>query len=109
MRFVHDGRCTFVLIYCEILRLTMQDLVCKKYANSGVRSRPPTKLNAAHAQQAEVADPFEFGGLCDDDLEETRPTIVEGLQALVSVKQRGLKNTSINEVFIMHDFRCITS
>ena len=58
------------------LRLTMQDFGCK-YANSGLRPRPPTPPNAAHDQQEEIADLFEFGGLCDDDIEEMRPTIVE--------------------------------
>ncbi|KAH9008157.1 hypothetical protein EDB83DRAFT_2681535 [Lactarius deliciosus] len=40
------------------------------------------KTNAAQLQQPEVADPFELGSLCDDDLKETCPVVVEvkGLQ-----------------------------
>ncbi|KAH9066932.1 hypothetical protein EDB83DRAFT_2519235 [Lactarius deliciosus] len=59
-----------------------QDLHCKKYANSGLRLRSLTPANAAQLQQPEVADPFELGGLCDDDLEETCPVVAEvkGLQ-----------------------------
>ncbi|KAH9025701.1 hypothetical protein EDB83DRAFT_2656378 [Lactarius deliciosus] len=59
-----------------------QDLHCKKYANSGLRLRSLTPANAAQLQQPEVADPFELGGLCDDDLKETCPVVAEvkGLQ-----------------------------
>jgi hypothetical protein len=61
----------------------VQDLRCKKYANAGLRVQTLTPPNATELRQSEeVADPFEGGGLCDDDLEDVRPTIVEheGLQ-----------------------------
>jgi hypothetical protein len=72
----------------------VRDLDCKKYADSGLRPRPLTLHHAAQLQQVEVADPFELGGLCDDDLEETHPAIVEveGLQ----------HNPRGNEVFLVH-------
>ncbi|KAH9013111.1 hypothetical protein EDB85DRAFT_2098465 [Lactarius pseudohatsudake] len=74
---------------------TAQDLHCKKYANSGLRLGSLTPANAAQLQQPEVADPFELGGLCDDDLEETCPVVAEvkGLQYNLS---RG------NEVLFAH-------
>ncbi|KAH9027183.1 hypothetical protein EDB85DRAFT_1893108 [Lactarius pseudohatsudake] len=61
---------------------TAQDLHCKKYANSGLRLGSFTPANAAQLQQPEVADPFELGGLCDDNLEETCLVVAEvkGLQ-----------------------------
>ena len=51
----------------------MQDLHCKKYINSGLQSRSPTPLSDAQSQ----ADSFGIGGLCDDDLEESYPIVVE--------------------------------
>ena len=56
----------------------MQDLRCKNYANSGLRAQSLTPPNATELRQPEeVADPFKSGGLCDDDLEDVRPVIVE--------------------------------
>ena len=76
------------VIHREITRFMAQDLHCKKYANSGLRARPLVPPNAAEPQWPEVADPFELGGLCDDNLEETQPAIteVEELQVLCGNK-----------------------
>ncbi|KAN0130004.1 hypothetical protein V8E53_012158 [Lactarius tabidus] len=84
-------------------RLTPQDFVCKKYTHSGLRKQPPTPPNAAHDQQEETADldPFKFGGLCDDDIEETRPTTFKGSRALVTTNQSDLKNTSRSNELVM--------
>ncbi|KAN0132292.1 hypothetical protein V8E53_009892, partial [Lactarius tabidus] len=57
----------------DVGRFTVQDLRCKKYTNSGLRSRSPTPLSVVRSQ----VDSFELGGLCDDDLEESYPAIVE--------------------------------
>lgn len=79
------------LICHEIVRFTAQDLRCKKYTNSGFRSRPLTTPSAAELQQPEVADPFELGGLRDDDLEESQPPIAE---------VKGPQASRKNEVFL---------
>ncbi|KAF8263106.1 hypothetical protein EI94DRAFT_1807763 [Lactarius quietus] len=60
----------------SIGQFTKQDLVCKKYANFGLRQQPPTLPNTTYNEQVDMADPFNFGGLCDDDIEETRPTML---------------------------------
>ena len=53
--------------------------------------------NAAHCD----LDPFDFGGLCDDDIEETRPAIVESPRAVLTGNRRDLKNASRgNEVLL---------
>ncbi|KAN0135021.1 hypothetical protein V8E53_007139 [Lactarius tabidus] len=84
-------------------RLTPQDFVCKKYTHSGLHKQPPTPPNAAHDQQEETADldPFKFGGLCDDNIEETRPTTFKGSRALVTTNQSDLKNTSRSNELVM--------
>ncbi|KAF8266370.1 hypothetical protein EI94DRAFT_1803221 [Lactarius quietus] len=80
----------------SIGQFTKQDLVCKKYANSGLRQQPPTLPNTTYNKQVDMADPFNFGGLYDDDIEETRPTIVERPQARVTGSRGSLKNASRN-------------
>jgi hypothetical protein len=64
------------LMHCEIIRFTAEDFHCKKYAKSGLRARSPS--NTTELSQSEDADPFEHGGLCDDDLEDVQPAVVEG-------------------------------
>ncbi|KAF8259890.1 hypothetical protein EI94DRAFT_1812524 [Lactarius quietus] len=49
-------------------QLTTQDLGCWKHVNSGLCQQPPTQANAAHDELGDVADPFEFGGLCDNNI-----------------------------------------
>ncbi|KAI9452657.1 hypothetical protein BJY52DRAFT_1190152 [Lactarius psammicola] len=70
----------------DVGRFTVQDLHCKKYANSGLRSQPLAPPNAVQLRQLDVDDLFELGGICESDLEETRPVIaeVEGPQVLVT-------------------------
>jgi hypothetical protein len=77
----------------------VQDLRCKKYTNSGLRSRSPTPLSVVRSQ----VDSFELGGLCDDDLEESYPAIVE--------TKGPQKHTSHgNEVRLVHNLlRMLTS
>ncbi|KAF8260211.1 hypothetical protein EI94DRAFT_1706466 [Lactarius quietus] len=58
-------------------RFTAEDLRCKNYANSSLRARYLTPPDAAEPQQSSVADPFDFGGLCDDDLDNVRPVLVK--------------------------------
>ncbi|KAH9066943.1 hypothetical protein EDB83DRAFT_2519259 [Lactarius deliciosus] len=60
----------------DIGSFTVQELRCKKYANSGLRPQLLAPPNVAQLQQLE-ADPFELGGICDSDLEDTRPVIAE--------------------------------
>jgi hypothetical protein len=75
--------------------------MCKKYANAGLCPRPPTPHNTAHNQQGDTADPFEFGGLCDNDIEDTRPAIVDGPRTVVPVDQSDLtKPSHSNEVLL---------
>ncbi|KAH9014755.1 hypothetical protein EDB85DRAFT_1876224 [Lactarius pseudohatsudake] len=82
---------------------TVQDLRCKKYANAGLRPQPLAPPDVDQFQQPE-ADPFELGGICDSDLEDTRPAIAEvrGPQALVTANLKLQCNPSRkNEVFIV--------
>ncbi|KAN0134190.1 hypothetical protein V8E53_007962 [Lactarius tabidus] len=83
-----------------VKRLTPQTFVSKKYTHAGLRQQHPTPTNAAHDEQEETADPFKLGGLGDDNIEETRPTIFKGSHAPATVNQSDLKkNTSCcNEV-----------
>ncbi|KAH9029570.1 hypothetical protein EDB85DRAFT_2147190 [Lactarius pseudohatsudake] len=69
----------------DVGSFTVQDLRCKKYANAGLRPQPLAPPDVDQFQQPE-ADPFELGGICDSDLEDTRPAIAEvrGPQALVT-------------------------
>ncbi|KAH9015023.1 hypothetical protein EDB84DRAFT_1635082 [Lactarius hengduanensis] len=60
----------------DIGSFTAQELRCKKYANSGLRPQAVAPPNVAQLQQLE-ADPFELGGICDSDLEDTRLAIAE--------------------------------
>ncbi|KAF8265509.1 hypothetical protein EI94DRAFT_1702454 [Lactarius quietus] len=84
----------------SIGQFTKQDLVCKKYANSGLCQQPPTLPNTTYDEQVDMADLFNFGGLCDDDIEETRRTIIERPQAWVTGNRGGLKNTSRNNELV---------
>ncbi|KAF8272771.1 hypothetical protein EI94DRAFT_1795772 [Lactarius quietus] len=61
----------------EVGRFTADDLRCKKYANSGLQAQSLTPPNADEPHQSAVVDPFDFGGLCDDDLDDVHPTGVE--------------------------------
>ncbi|KAF8256387.1 hypothetical protein EI94DRAFT_1711676 [Lactarius quietus] len=54
----------------EVGRFTADDLCCKKYANLGLQAQSLTPPNADEPHQSAVADPFDFGGLCDDDLDD---------------------------------------
>ncbi|KAF8263173.1 hypothetical protein EI94DRAFT_1807615 [Lactarius quietus] len=54
----------------EVGRFTADNLCCKKYANLGLRAQSLTPPNANEPHQSTVADPFDFGGLCDDDLDD---------------------------------------
>ncbi|KAF8258696.1 hypothetical protein EI94DRAFT_1814783 [Lactarius quietus] len=58
----------------EVGRFTADDLCCKKYANSGLQAQSLTPPNADEPHQSAVADPFDFRGLCDDDLDNVHPT-----------------------------------
>ncbi|KAN0134486.1 hypothetical protein V8E53_007632 [Lactarius tabidus] len=75
-------------------KLSTQEFMCKKYANAGLRPWPPTPHNAAHNQQGDTADPFEFGGLCDDDIEDMHPAIVDGPRTVVLVDRSDLTKPS---------------
>ncbi|KAI9435215.1 hypothetical protein BJY52DRAFT_1230927 [Lactarius psammicola] len=56
--------------------------------------------------QLDVDDLFELGGICESDLEETRPVIVEveGPQVLVTDSLKPCDLAHKNEVFFMHYF-----
>jgi hypothetical protein len=85
----------FPSLHHEILRLTPQTFVCKKYTHAGLCQQPPTPTNAAHDKQEETADPFKLGGLGDNDIEETCPMIFKGSCAPATINQSDLKkNTS---------------
>ncbi|KAF8259013.1 hypothetical protein EI94DRAFT_1790722 [Lactarius quietus] len=53
---------------------TTQDLHCKNYASSGLREQSLTPPDVSLSQ---ITDQFVLGGLCNDDLEDARPAMVE--------------------------------
>ncbi|KAH9178032.1 hypothetical protein EDB89DRAFT_2064412 [Lactarius sanguifluus] len=79
----------------DVGSFTVQDLHCKKYANAGLRPQPLAPPNVDQLQQPD-ANPFELGGICDSDLEDTRPAIAEvrGPQALVTANLKPQWNPS---------------
>ena len=65
------------LIYSEMSRFTAQVLHSKNYASSCLRQQSLTPPDIALSQ---ITDQFVLGGLCDDDLEDTCPAMVEQSQ-----------------------------
>lgn len=75
------------------------------YANSGLRWKPPTLANNTHDHPEDVADLFEFRGLGDDDIEETRPNVFDGPQAPVMVSKNASRSNEV--LFIFHTLSLI--
>ena len=76
-----------------------QDFACTKYPHAGLRPQPRTPANADRHD----LDLFDFGGLCNEDIEETRPAIIEGPCTGLPVNRHdpNLKNVSCkNEVLL---------